>query len=818
MASGKKRRQRGRKSGGQNAQHPRRSSSGGVKSADQTSKEVRRSRGDDPIGYTEQGFTSAAGHAIAAGAPVYKVSDEDLPAAVAAAREAGYEIPAGLRRRAAKGETSVIIQHGGDEKPAGATRLLGVLNEDGITADGSVVPAGSKVWASNETPDRMRARLGAGQSTVMTFSGGTDRFPLRLRVVDEGTQRSGPARAPGMTKVDIGKPAPLGQSRTAVGDVSSVDQDMAMQVRHHGQPGRKRPGRRVPLIPPEYSSATNQAFAGQTDPALAGTNIPEEILARMARSSPGLAERLGQGLTKHELAEMAPVIAKAMQDAGAESGTYTFTGRGERPAEGEDLPEGWHLRHEPPADPETRHEIRQPGGPSLIVTDDMSAIPDGAADLVIEDLDPEMDDEGRILIGSQAQIRAYHQRAAELDERVRKYRRSEGRPPGSQADAEAIMVQTAWNADSVLDQLAWLVHHYRKPSDLLADYLAYHIRDSQEQDSRATAHYYPIDLTGGPADIPEGRQLAQLLAKGLGDAEPYQVTGPMCTQMRDLFDLNKDQIPLRLSEGELPAPAGFAWLDRPWLLHLGGGYWLPVRAVSWDCTSRPVAGENGVLARWVDCVRVTMWLLLADESAFRRWEGGDDQARTDKMANQIGRLVPQSIELMPFDMELTPSPRFREQAAQVLGLLHILWMYLGTELPKSRPVVPAAPAVRKRVARTLKHDRIHIITLRKFSYIGDPLPRFPRLVNWSCRWDVKEHHRHIDEYDDGTDEKGRRRRHKAKPASRVGAVLDDDHDICGVCLANGQTVRITLVHGPYWKGPTNKPIRVKDRTLNRLSR
>ena len=653
-----------------------------------------------------------------------------------------HGLPESLRGMDPDDQVSIIIQDGGEEKPSGATELLGVLNVEATTDNGNVIPAGSKVWLSSADPASVTAAAGSGpRATVMRFGdleGG--RLPIRERTDTERIQA-----------VEDVVARPTGKL------VASANPTEATPYQ-----------RRIPL------AAQQRGLTGD-----------DGVLTRLEHARPGLAERLAEGLSPDELAEVTPQIAAAMGQAGAREGTYSFGGQ-------------------------------NPGGPSLTITPDLDAVPPGSADLVIEDLDPGMDDEGRVLVGSEQQVRAYHEKVRALDTRVQRFAAGPGDPPSTQAGAEAIRLQTTWTADSVMDQLAWLIHHYRRPHADLADYLAFHIRDSQSQDARALQHYWPISLTGGPADTPEGRQLAQLLARGLGEADAYQVTTAMCRRMRDMFDASKDQIPLRLSEGELPAPAGFAWLDQPWLLRVGAGYWLPTRAVSWDTDRRPVRDEETGLTRWADCIRITQWLLIADDVAFRRW--GDDRARADWVASRIGRLIPYQVELLPFDTELRISPKYRDQAVTSLGLLHILWMHLGMELPRSRPVLPSAPAVRKRVNRTLKHKQVHVITLRKIAYIGDPMPHFPRKIDWACRWWVDRFCRHIDPYTD-EDSDGRQRKHKATPAGRSGLVLDDDHDICGVCLANGQTVRIAEVSG-FFKGPTDKPIRTpaRDRTLHRLSR
>jgi len=275
---------------------------------------------------------------------------------------------------------------------------------------------------------------------------------------------------------------------------------------------------------------------------------------------------------------------------------------------------------------------------------------------------------------------------------------------------------------------------------------------------------------------------------------------------------------LPLDEGELPLLAGFAWLDRPWLIRETAGYWLPVRAVSWEkMTVITQGGFTGGRTVALDAARIVLWLLIEDDVAFGRWE--PVPSRADRVATRIGRLIPFHVVTMPFGMGARVSANHSSLTGAV-GLIHTLWRYLGEILPKSRPARAASPAVARRAARSLKHDELHVITMRQYEYIGDPEPRFPGKPDWRGRWWVDEFYRHLDRYDDGTDEKGRRRTHQATPAGRTGYVTDDDHDVCAVCLANGQAIRISLVHGPFVKGPPGKPFLkpARERTLYRLSR
>jgi hypothetical protein len=174
--------------------------------------------------------------------------------------------------------------------------------------------------------------------------------------------------------------------------------------------------------------------------------------------------------------------------------------------------------------------------------------------------------------------------------------------------------------------------------------------------------------------------------------------------------------------------------------------------------------------------------------------------------------------LLPFGHEFSVNTGFEDQGAAMLALIHILWMFLGMELTASRTQAPASPHTARRVARSLVHDQVHVITLRRVTYLSDAPAGPSRDVNRTCKWWVDSFYRHIDKYED-IDAEGRRRRHEATPAGRTGYVGEDDHDVCAVCLAGDQAVRITEVHG-HIRGPSWLPLKqpAKDRTLHRLSR
>lgn len=392
-----------------------------------------------------------------------------------------------------------------------------------------------------------------------------------------------------------------------------------------------------------------------------------------------------------------------------------------------------------------------------------------------------------------------------------------GRLIGDGAQAEAVPVRLNWTADQVLDTQAWLARFYASGSQDLSDFLAHSIRSAQEEFSdpgKVNTMFWPVETGNVLAGRAEGQLYAAVMAHGLRDARTYQVTAPMVDQMRAA--IMSAPLSRGLDARDMPAHAGFCWLDRPWVMLEAAGYWMPFRAISWEKVSVLARDENERV-RSVDAVRIVLWTLISDDEAFGRWS---DPKRASRAATAIGQLTPQHFLLLNFYHRYNLNPGYEEQGRDMLSLVHMLWRFLGMELSATRQP-PASTATAARVKKSLKHASVHIVTLRRTNYISDELPGH-RDVRYSVRWWVDDFQRHIDHYDD-IDAEGRRRRHEAVPAGRVGGASDedhdDDHDVCAVCLANGQTVRITPVRG-HIRGPEHLPLKpvAHDRTVFKLSR
>lgn len=640
-------------------------------------------------------------------------------------------------------EVQVVIATGDAEPPEQAGEIIGTLTKPGQLEDGTLLPAGSRVYRSRR--QLTTAEIAASPDATMI------RFGDLVQVAQAGEGEIGVFRGgqPDAAVIDVGRPAPLGESRTAIADLP---------------PGFRKPGD-VELSNSELNALG--AYAGKRHRAALKPGIPASRENAAGLGVIGDAQR--------------SVISAAGQ-AIASFGPDGVTG-----AEGHLIARAM--------------EAVSPGLPARLA--------EGVGADELKRLTPQI----------AAALTEAHRQAAEAEasyERARELiagNRDASRLVRTAAEAEAVPVRTSWTADQVLDTHAWLVKNYVMPGTHLADYLASLMRGVQEQvgEERAGTAFFPVDLTV-PAGPEQGAQLARVIGRGLREARTYQVTAPMTGAMRETYD----QLGLGigyLDGAELPSPAGFAWLDRPWLITEKAGYVMPFRAVSWEKTTL-VMQVNG-RPYSTDAARIVLWTLSADDMAFGRW---DDPQRANRAANLVGQLTPQHLMLLPFGHKFSVNSGFEDQGAAMLALIHILWMFLGMELTASRTVAPASAPTARRVNRSLVHGRVHIITLRRVSYISDAPPGPPRKYDRTCRWWVEKFYRHLGRYED-VDHEGRRRRHEATPAGRTGYVTDDDHDVCAVCLASGQTVRITEVHG-HFRGPTWLPIKepARDRTLHRLSR
>jgi hypothetical protein len=219
-----------------------------------------------------------------------------------------------------------------------------------------------------------------------------------------------------------------------------------------------------------------------------------------------------------------------------------------------------------------------------------------------------------------------------------------------------------------------------------------------------------------------------------------------------------------------------------------------VRVISWE------------LARWHydPAVWVILWAHTRDAGAGSLWSRADLPDQAEYVERKLGPLVIMHVALLPFDTRFImpdddPDPFGLKQHSgqQVLDMLHLLWMFLGMDITATRQPLVARPA-RRRALRSLKHGEVNVVLLRRLAHPDDGRPVSHREVDWSCRWVVQGHYRHLDSYDQA--------RHHAV-AEHKGK-----ETVCGACGS-----RLTYVR-PYVKGPDGAPLRAAGPTLHKLAR
>jgi hypothetical protein len=374
--------------------------------------------------------------------------------------------------------------------------------------------------------------------------------------------------------------------------------------------------------------------------------------------------------------------------------------------------------------------------------------------------------------------------------------------------------RTSWTAGDVLNQHVRLAARFAAAGPEIASYLAHLMNASLKDDAdQAGRGHWPVQAER-ERSAEDGLKMTRLIGRQLRDALTYQVTAPMLERMRQSEELLPGV--QRLSASDLPAATGFAWLEDPWQIPVADGL-LPVRALGWEKIAVPATVfMPGTRHATADAVRFVFWVYLPDIVAAGYFNDKDLQLRS--ITEDLGELIAHHVTVLPFQYAFTLKNTHRDESMSMIALIHSLWTYLGMELSVSRKVRPASAGHSKRVLRSLRHDAVHVVTLRHVSYIGDG-PGGHRVVNRTCKWWVDDFYRHLDSYRD-EDENGRPRRHSAVPSGQERTDPEPgDFDVCGVCLARGQTVRITQVHG-HRRGPAHLPWRApaKGRTVYRLAR
>jgi hypothetical protein len=322
------------------------------------------------------------------------------------------------------------------------------------------------------------------------------------------------------------------------------------------------------------------------------------------------------------------------------------------------------------------------------------------------------------------------------------------------------------------------------------------------QNVRMEMMFYPYST---PEQAP---YLINDLAKGLMNARTYQVTADMCDAIDGMYATTYRKVSYfdpASAAGGIAADCGFAWLDKPWIHDDVRLQKLSARAVSWqpvsmrwgyeaetDAFGRKIQAEPQVSLGW----RITMWSWLGVDPVDESLEL-DPSAREFLIANFCPLVM---LHTMVWPAEVRFGGHDDSRGADPLAWLHCLWLMLDSEITTSRKALDLKPDEKKKAQRArMRYNDVNVVTLRRTrSNELDDFEPGQRSVDWSCRWMVAGHYRHLGTYNEPN--------HHAYPAYGGG---EPHCHTCGVKLA--------YVHA-YLKGPDHAPLRHTDKTLYRLSR
>ena len=357
-------------------------------------------------------------------------------------------------------------------------------------------------------------------------------------------------------------------------------------------------------------------------------------------------------------------------------------------------------------------------------------------------------------------------------------------------------VATATPASQVLDRHAQLHDMLARPGRMLTGVVSWYGEwadrgyrpDASPQAGEAQPGnwiirymLYPYKVGGQrPRTDWEAKFLA-ILAKGLFTAATYQVTTPMCEIAEAMYEQTA-KVNGHIEAADLPSETGFLWLDKSFIRRDAKGESYGTRAVTWQPQSlRRDGGEPE------DGVRITLWGDREDDPAIAA-----SARRNPETVGELGPLLMVMSVVIPFGADFGGTSD--DGVPMPLHYVHAIWMLAGTEVAAAgRGDVNRA--TRKRALKSIRHDQVTVITLRRGHHNGEREPGHAD-IDWSCRWIVRGFWRH--QWGHGTIGHP----HAAQPVHG------------GLCAACG--AQITWVR-PYVKGPDDRPLKAT-RTLYRLSR
>jgi hypothetical protein len=348
------------------------------------------------------------------------------------------------------------------------------------------------------------------------------------------------------------------------------------------------------------------------------------------------------------------------------------------------------------------------------------------------------------------------------------------------------------------------------------------------------------------ASVEEATKWCMTVARGLFEAQSYQVTGDMIDAVTGVYEKSTTGS-FHVEEASLPSANGFLWLDKPMVVTDKWGRRVAERALTWQLTTARIMFPNRRSTdgfgrplpeppvEVVPAIRLSTWSYIEDDrrllaeqqergeiptlagpdgkeyahgwdylwEEFRELAALGDLSLSHSLTVMLGERHPWNFGKAPHPEEADGD--FRPD--NMLAWIYTLWMFMGTEIvTMPRPRIDRSSL--RRAKGSILQNEVNVVLLRR-SIIRPEATDDPeaRHIDWSCRWLVSGHHRHIDGYLGD--------RHHAVPRAGLER-SDDDHDWCAICWSRGETVRVAWVK-PHLRGPEDRPLKAS-KQLHKLVR
>lgn len=339
-------------------------------------------------------------------------------------------------------------------------------------------------------------------------------------------------------------------------------------------------------------------------------------------------------------------------------------------------------------------------------------------------------------------------------------------------------------AREVLDIHRQLREQFQHPSYFLREYIhgfMTSVRDKAFEEGGDKEIIRAFSALFWPANTAE--KFCGLIASEMHLARTFQVSAEMTDAISEVYRKSAKNIST-LQEAELPSEAGFVWFDKPVAVTDINGRSVFHRAVSWS----PQLIEDRYHNRTHPGVRITAWYAHDDHDSY--WTDS-----LDSMYQKIGSLIISHSMVLPFGMRVGGWDGGAVTMDDFAAWTHTMWMFMDSEVAATtRPDIQRT--FRRRAQRSLKHQDVRVVTLRRTAAGVGPEDGVHRHVDWSCRWLVQGHWRHVGAVLTGA--------HHAVPTP--------DRTHCVTC-----DQKLTWVR-PHLKGPEGKPLHATADTVYRLSR